>query len=133
LQEKNEKKILQTVRETISVHRMFSRGDSVLVAVSGGPDSVALAHVLVTLAVEYSLEPGIAHLNHCLRGSDSDRDAEFVIALARQLGVPVYAARKDVLAFQQSRRLSLEEAGRRIRYDFFRKIWVQQNCPGTSQ
>jgi tRNA(Ile)-lysidine synthase len=119
LQEKNEKKILHTVRETISVHRMFSRGDSVLVAVSGGPDSVALAHVLLTLSVEYSLRPAIAHLNHCLRGSDSDRDAEFVIALARQLGVPVYAERKDVLAFQRNRRLSLEEAGRKIRYDFF--------------
>ena len=88
-------------------------------AVSGGPDSVALAHLLLTLAVEYSLRPAIAHLNHCLRGSDSDHDAEFVIALARQLGVPVYAERKDVLAFQRSRRLSLEEAGRRIRYDFF--------------
>jgi len=47
-----ENKILHTVRETISVHRMFSRGDSVLVAVSGGPDSVALAHVILTLAVE---------------------------------------------------------------------------------
>jgi len=119
LQEKNEKKILHTVRETISVHRMFNRGDSVLVAVSGGPDSVALAHVLLTLSVEYSLRPAIAHLNHCLRGSDSDRDAEFVIALARQLGVPVYAERKDVLAFQRSRRLSMEEVGRKIRYDFF--------------
>ena len=119
MQEKNEKKILHTVRETISVHRMFSRGDSVLVAVSGGPDSVVLAHVLLTLALEYSLRPAIAHLNHCLRGPDSDRDAEFVIALARQLGVPVYAERKDVLAFQKRRRLSLEEAGRRIRYEFF--------------
>jgi tRNA(Ile)-lysidine synthase len=119
LQEKNEKKILHTVRKTISVHRMFSRGDSVLVAVSGGPDSVALAHVLLTLAMEYSLRLAIAHLNHCLRGSDSDRDAEFVITLARQLGVPVYAERKDVLAFQRNRRLSLEEAGRKVRYDFF--------------
>ena len=88
-------------------------------AVSGGPDSVALAYVVFTLAVEYSIRPAIAHLNHCLRGPDSDRDAEFVIALARQLSVPVYAERKDVRAFQRSRRLSLEEAGRRARYDFF--------------
>ena len=119
MQEKNEKKILHTVRETISDHRMLSHGDSVLVAVSGGPDSVALVHVLLTLAAEYSLRPAIAHLNHCLRGPDSDRDAEFVSTLARQLGVPIYAERKDVFAFHQSRRLSLEEAGRRIRYDFF--------------
>ncbi len=114
-----ENKILHTVRETISVHRMFSRGDSVLVAVSGGPDSVALADVILTLAVEYSLRPAIAHLNHCLRGADSDRDAEFVIAFARQLGLPIYTERKNVLAFQRSRRLSLEEAGRRIRYKFY--------------
>jgi tRNA(Ile)-lysidine synthase len=98
---------------------MFSRGDSVLAAVSGGPDSVALVHVLLTLAVEYSLRPAIAHLNHCLRGPESDRDAEFVSVLARQLGVPIYAERKDVLAFKRGRRLSLEEAGRRIRYDFY--------------
>jgi len=119
LQEKNEKKILRTVRETIAVHRMFSRGDSVLVAVSGGPDSVALVHVLHTLAVEYAFRLAIAHLNHCLRGPESDRDAEFVRVIARQLGVPIYAERKEVLAFQRSCGLSLEEAGRRIRYEFF--------------
>ena len=98
---------------------MFSRGDSVLMAVSGGPDSVALAHVLLNLSVEYFLRPAIAHLNHCLRGPDADRDAEFVSALARQLGVPIYAQKKDVRALQRHRRLSLEEAGRRGRYDFF--------------
>ena len=101
---------------------MFSRGDSVLVAVSGGPDSVALVHVIRTLAVEYSLRPAIAHLNHCLRGPDSDRDAEFVIAIARQLGVPIYAERKDVLAFQRSCRLSPEDAARRIRYKFYEEV-----------
>jgi len=89
------------------------------VAVSGGPDSVALAHVLLNLSVEYFFRPAIAHLNHCLRGPDADRDAEFVSALARQLGVPIYAQKKDVRALQRRRRLSLEEAGRRSRYDFF--------------
>ncbi len=117
-----EHKILHTVRETISDHRMFSRGDSVLVAVSGGPDSVALVHVIRTLAAEYSLRPAIAHLNHCLRGPDSDRDAEFVIAIARQLGVPIYTERKDVLAFQRSHRLSPEDAARRIRYKFYEEV-----------
>ena len=96
-----EKKILHTVRETISAHRMFKQGDAVLVAVSGGPDSIALVHIIFTLAVEFSLRPAIAHLNHCLRGSDSDRDAEFVADTARQLGAPIYSDRKDVLGFQQ--------------------------------
>ncbi|MGB5686666.1 MAG: ATP-binding protein, partial [Candidatus Electrothrix sp.] len=67
-----EQKILHTVRQTISDHRMYTRGDAVLVAVSGGPDSVALAHIMLTLAVEYSLHPAIAHLNHGLRGADSE-------------------------------------------------------------
>ena len=102
-----EKKFLHTIRQTISEHRMYTRGDSVLMAVSGGPDSVALVYVLLTLGAEYSLRPAIAHLNHGLRGAASDRDAEFVIAFARQLGVPLYTEKKDVLAYQQSRRLSL--------------------------
>ena len=101
-----EKKILRTVRHTISDHRMYTREDAVLIAVSGGPDSVALAHVMLTLAAEYSLRLAIAHLNHGLRGADSDRDAEFVIALARQLDIPIYTEKKDVLAFQRSRHLS---------------------------
>jgi tRNA(Ile)-lysidine synthase len=117
-----EKKILSTVRQTISDHHMYNRGDSVLMAVSGGPDSVALAHILLTLAAEYSLRPAIAHLNHGLRGAQSDRDAKFVIAFARQLDVPIYAEKKDVLAYQRSHRLSLEEAGRKLRYDYFEKL-----------
>lgn len=101
---------------------MFDRGDSVLMAVSGGPDSVALAHVLLTLAAEYSFQTAFAHLNHCLRGRDSDRDAEFVATMARQLDVPIYAEKMDVRAFQANRRLSLEEAGRMIRYEFYDAI-----------
>ena len=114
-----EKEILHTVRETISTHRMFDRGDSVLVAVSGGPDSIALIHIISILATEYSLRLAIAHLNHCLRGSDSDRDAEFVAGTARHLNLPIYAQRENVRAFQQDRGLSLEEAARLVRYGFY--------------
>ena len=117
-----EKKILQTVRQTISTHRMFSRGDSVLVAVSGGPDSIALVHIISILAAEYFLRPAIAHLNHCLRGSDSDRDAEFVAGTARQLDLPIYAQRENVREFQLRHRLSLEEAARLVRYEFYEAV-----------
>ena len=117
-----ENKILHTVRKTIEAHRMFNPGDSVLIAVSGGPDSVALAHVLLTLAEEYAFRPAIAHLNHCLRGRDSDRDAEFVTGMARQLGLPIYLEKKDVRAFMTRRRLSPEEAARMIRYEFYEAV-----------
>ncbi len=119
---KIEKKILRTVRETISAHKMFDQGDSVLVAVSGGPDSIALVHLIYRLAAEFSLRPAIAHLNHCLRGSDSDRDAQFVTETARQLNLPIYAQSEDVRSFQKRRRLSLEEAARMVRYRFYNTV-----------
>jgi len=117
-----EKKILRTVRQTIASHRMLAAGDSVLIAVSGGPDSVTLAHVLHTLTAEYRLRLAIAHLNHCLRGKDADRDAEFVADFARRLDVPFYIGKKDVRHFQRSARLSLEEAARKVRYKHFEEI-----------
>ena len=74
--------------------------------------------MLHILAAEYSLRLAIAHLNHCLRKEDSERDAEFVAAFARQLNIPFYLGKKDVLALRQSFHLSLEEAARKIRYEF---------------
>ena len=115
---KIEKKIFRTVRETIALHRMFENGDRVLLAVSGGPDSVTLATVIHTLAAEYCLELAVAHLNHGLRQEDSDRDAEFAAVFARKLQVPFYAEKKDLAAWQQNRRFSPEEAARRMRYEF---------------
>jgi tRNA(Ile)-lysidine synthase len=120
-----QKRIIETVKKTIETHRMFNRSDSVLVAVSGGPDSVVLGHVLQSLKAEYSLRMAIAHLNHSLRGRESDRDAEFVAAYARQLGVPIHCAKKDVRAFQRSRRLSPEEAARKVRYEFLETVAVR--------
>ncbi len=116
---KIEKKLLGTVRETVARYGMFVPGDSVLVAVSGGPDSVALAHLLNTIAGEYSLQLAVAHLNHCLREQESDRDAEFVAALAGKFDLPFYLEKKDVRAFQRRRRLSPEEAARQVRYEFY--------------
>jgi tRNA(Ile)-lysidine synthase len=119
---KIEKKILRSVRQTIAVHRMLAAGDSVLIAVSGGPDSVALAHVLQRLTAEFSLRLAIAHLNHCLRQEDSERDADFVAEFARRFDLPLYTEKKNVRQFQRSARLSLEEAARQVRYEFFDEI-----------
>lgn len=117
-----EKKILKTVKQTIAAHRMLAAGDSVLVAVSGGADSVTLAYVLHTLASDYRLQMAIAHLNHCLRGNDSDRDAEFAADIARRLELPFYVEKMAVRQFQQRTHLSLEEAARKMRYRFLDEI-----------
>ena len=114
-----ENKIVPTVEQTIIAYRMFQPGDSVLVGVSGGPDSVALLHVLLIIAPRFSLRLGVAHLNHCLRQEDSDNDAEFVASLAEKLNLPYYIKREDVRKYQLENKLSLEEAARRIRHTFY--------------
>jgi tRNA(Ile)-lysidine synthase len=137
-----EKKILNTVRETVANYRMFKAEDSVLVAVSGGPDSVTLAHVMITLAKEYNLRLGIAHLNHGLRKEAADSDAAFVADFARGLNLTCFIEKKDVLAFQRTSHLSLEEAARKARYDFydqiaakygFNKIALGQHCNDNAE
>jgi tRNA(Ile)-lysidine synthase len=120
-----EKKILRTVDHTLGTYGMVQSGDAVLVAVSGGADSVALVYILIELAPKYSLRMAIAHLNHCLRQGESDRDEAFVVSLAKQLELPVYIGREDVRRYQERHRLSLEDAARQVRYRFYDSIAVK--------
>jgi len=115
-------KLLKTVEGTINAYRMIEPGDSVLVGVSGGPDSVALLHIILSLAQRFSLSVGVAHLNHCLRQKDSDDDAEFVASFARKLDLPCYIKKEDVRKYRHEKKLSLEEAARIVRYRFFESI-----------
>jgi tRNA(Ile)-lysidine synthase len=104
---------------------MVQTGDAVLIGVSGGPDSVALLHILLACAPAYSLRIAMAHLNHCLRQEESDRDQTFVTALAKRLKLPLYVERQDVRRYQKHRHLSLEEAARELRYRFFHDIAIR--------
>ena len=115
-------KFLESVERTISANLMFQHGDSVLVGVSGGPDSVALFHTLFAFIPKYSFRFGIAHLNHHLRGSEADRDARFVSMLAKRFDVPFYLDDVDVRKYARTRKLSVEEAGRWVRRKFLNKV-----------
>ena len=118
-----EKKIHRTVEHTLRTYRMVQNGDAVLIGVSGGPDSVALVHILLAFAPAYSLRIALAHLNHCLRQNESDRDEAFVTELAKQLALPIHVEREDVHRYQKRHRyLSLEEAAREVRYRFYHAI-----------
>ncbi|MFY9942602.1 MAG: tRNA lysidine(34) synthetase TilS [Desulfobacterales bacterium] len=119
--------ILQNTRHTIDTHGLFETGESVLVAVSGGADSICLLHVLLALAPEYGLRLGVAHLHHGLRGEAADRDARFVADLARRCNLPVFLGTADVRGLKQQRRLCLEEAARHARYDFLAHIARQHH------
>ncbi len=103
---------------------MLAPGDRVLVGVSGGPDSMALLHLLSRMAPELKIRLGVAHLNHCLRGASADRDAEVVRLTALTLKHPCHMGRARVLKVKQKLGLSLEEAARRVRYAFFNKTMI---------
>jgi len=107
---------LAGVRRFFNEHPMA--GETVLAAVSGGPDSVCLLHALWTLREELAIGLQVAHLNHQLRGADSDADAEYVKALGRKLGVPTTVGMRDAAAYRKENRLSPEEAAREVRYRF---------------
>jgi tRNA(Ile)-lysidine synthase len=100
---------------------MIRRGDGIVVGVSGGPDSVALLRVLHALKSELGFWMIIAHLDHRLR-SNSVQDADFVRDLAKDLDIEIKVKATDVRQLAQDRDMSIEEAGRRARYDFFEQV-----------
>lgn len=118
-----------SVLEIIRRENLVVPGDSVLVAVSGGADSTALLHILAGLAPGLGVNLAVAHLNHQLRGGESDEDQTFVEQLAASLGLPFYSKREDVRAFGKKHRLNLEESARRLRYRF---LFDTADCHGAT-
>ena len=110
--------MLQFIQE----HHLLSGSRKLLVAVSGGADSVCLLHILVKLQKELVVNLHVAHLNHQLRGAESEADADYVSDLARQLGIPATIDKRDVKGYQVEKRLSLEEAAREVRYSFLTQV-----------
>ncbi len=117
----------EQVRATIDRYRMVQAGDRVLVAVSGGPDSLSLLHVLRSLAVELDIELAVAHLNHKLRGESSDQDEAYVAGLCANWGLPCFVSHEDVAARARRQGLSLEEAGRGARYEYFSALAAEHD------
>ena len=107
---------------TIQKFRMIEKGETVLVAVSGGSDSVTLLHLFLELKKSWKLKLGILHVNHKLRGKASDQDETFVRKLAQRSGTPIYVTRVQVKQKAKEEKISLEEAARETRYQFFEKM-----------
>ena len=111
------------VREALEAAQLTGR--RLVVAVSGGPDSLALLYALHRLRDELGLALHVAHLDHRLRGQDSAADAEFVAQTCAKLGIDYTVEDVDVLAFRREHRMSLEEAAREVRYRFLANVAEQ--------
>ncbi len=117
--------VLDRVKQTIEKHKLITEGDRILVALSGGADSVCLLHVLCTLSKEYGFSVCAAHVNHGLRGAESDGDETFVCDLCKQLEIPLYVTREDVKGYAELYDMSVELAGREVRYAYFNDLLCQ--------
>ena len=112
----------QRVLNFIQERHLVTRGQTLLVAVSGGQDSVCLLHVLHHLQSESGIKLHVAHLDHQLRGKESRDDARYVARLAKRLGIPATVEKRDVTSYQKEHGLSLEEAAREVRYNFLAEV-----------
>ncbi len=117
--------LLEKVKADILKNNLIETGDSILVAVSGGMDSVCLLHLLLSLRDVFSIHLSVAHVNHMLRGAESDRDEAFVRELCEKYKIPFYLKKVNIKIIADEQKQSIEEAGRSVRYDFFRKIQKQ--------
>jgi len=113
---------LDRTRVFLQEHRINASRKPLLVAVSGGPDSVCLLHILNQLKSEFGLRLHVVHLDHKLRGKSSTADAQYVLDLCHELGIPITIEQRDVRSYQKEHKISLEEAARDVRYSFFAEV-----------
>ncbi|HEX3031158.1 MAG TPA: tRNA lysidine(34) synthetase TilS [Bacillota bacterium] len=108
--------MLDRIKQTIKKYNMFARGDRVVVAVSGGADSISLLHILSCLAPELGIELHAVHVNHMLRGEAAQQDALFTANTCRRLGVPCTVREVDVRSLAKDMNTSKQDAARVLRY-----------------
>ncbi|MCQ2484344.1 MAG: tRNA lysidine(34) synthetase TilS [Clostridia bacterium] len=113
------------VRQAVEKYKMPLKDKSVVVALSGGADSMALLNVLNELKDEYGITLSACHVNHGIRGASADRDEAFVKTECEKLSIPLKVLHADVPKMAAEKGLGLEECGRKVRYDFFASF---ENC-----
>ncbi|MCH5300827.1 MAG: tRNA lysidine(34) synthetase TilS [Ruminococcus sp.] len=116
------------ILSAINKYRMISNGDTVIVALSGGADSVCLLYSLVSLKEQFNLTIKAAHVNHLLRGEESQRDMNFVKDLCKELDIELFVKAIDVLYLSKTLKQSTELCGRNVRYEFFEELSIQHNA-----
>ncbi len=114
--------LAQPVLNYIRKQDLVGPGDRVGVAVSGGADSIALLRILLELRPDLGIVLVLVHVNHLLRGSESDGDEQFVRELSTRFDLPFFSVRRDVKAYAAEKKISIETAARDLRYGYFKEL-----------
>jgi len=120
--------LLEKVQKTLQFYEMVQPGDRVVVGVSGGVDSMVLLHLLDQISSSCRINLFVAHLNHGLRGEESEKEAQFVAEAARSLDFPYRTESTDVQKTPRDEKLSIQEAARLLRYQFFLKVLEEEGA-----
>lgn len=135
-------KLDQNILRFIDEKKLIKIGDKILVALSGGPDSVFLLYFLIKYKQRFKIDLGIIHINHMLRSKEALLDEKFCRALANDYRIPFHSYRKNIKLFSKKNKISIEEAGRIIRYSYFdiaagkfnyTKIATAHNCNDNTE
>lgn len=111
--------MISKVKDFIKENNLIDNNDKILVALSGGPDSICLLHMIYCLRGELNISVGAAHINHMLRGEESLKDELYVEEFCKELNIPLYIAKIDINTVAKEYNISHEMAGRDERYKFF--------------
>lgn len=124
--------MLKKVESYIRQHALLQEGDAVLVACSGGADSLALLDMLLRLRPSLGIDVQAAHFEHGIRGEASRSDATFVENFCRERGIPFFLEAADIPALARARGISLELAAREARYDFLWRVAGERTLVATA-
>lgn len=111
----------EEVINTIKKYYLIKENDSIVIGVSGGPDSICLLHILNELKDELNFKIYVAHINHMIR-EEADEETEYVKSFCENLGIECYIKRIDVVKIANNLKRGTEETGRQIRYEFFNEV-----------
>ena len=116
----------EIVIETIKKNNLIKNGDSIVVGVSGGPDSITLLDILIKAQKEIDFKINVAHINHMIR-EEAIEDEKYVQNYCKTKNIPCYIKRVQVEAFAKEQKMGTEEAGRCVRYEFFEEVLQKTN------
>ncbi|WZL72805.1 tRNA lysidine(34) synthetase TilS [Clostridiaceae bacterium 35-E11] len=117
--------MLEKFLNTITRHKMITKGEGIVIGVSGGPDSISLLHLLWRIKDTYALNLYAVHLNHQFRGSEAQEDADYVKEVCKEWGIKSFIYSEDVKLYSKEKKITFEEAGREIRYHLFHEVMQQ--------